>query len=377
MLLSNLNFFKNSNINNRMGELIDASDLEAISIGSTILGTGGGGDPYIGKLMAKQALGDKHIVMVDPMEVPDAALIVPIAAFGAPVILLEKLFSGFEAERVYDMMEKHFGQEVYATMPAEAGGLNCLIPFTVAAKKGIPIIDADGMGRAFPQLQMVTFTLFGIPASPITQCDDKGNEAQYNTIDNKWGEVLLGSTVIPMGGSCVIGCYPMTGKQLKQAAVHGAISKAKRIGESLVNGKKLKLNPLNALLKAAQGRLIFQGKVSDIIIRTEGRWNKGECHLDGLNYFKGKKMQLDFQNEFLVATIEGQLVACVPDLIAILDIENAEPITAETIQYGYRVSVIAMPCDMKWRTSEGLKLAGPQAFGYNYEYIEMENIVLP
>ena len=359
-----------------MEQMIDASDLEAISIGSTVLGTGGGGDPYIGKLMAKQALGKKQIQMLDPMSVPDDALIVPIAAFGAPVILLEKLFNGSEAVTAFEMMEKHFGREIYATMPAEAGGLNCLIPFTVAAQKGIPIIDADGMGRAFPQLQMVTFTLFGISASPITQADEKGNKAIYDVIDNTWGEVLLGSTVIPMGGSCVIGCYPMTGKQLKKAAVHGVISKAKLIGESIISAKNDKVDPLHALLNTVDGRLIFQGKVSDIVIRTEGRWNKGECHIEGLNDFMGQKMQLDFQNEFLVASINEEVVVCVPDLITILDIDSAEPITAETIQYGFRISVIAMPCDEKWRTVDGLELAGPKAFGYDYEYIEMERVQL-
>ena len=355
---------------------VSTKDLDSIALGSTVLGTGGGGDPYIGKLMARQAIGNKKIEMLDSMSVPDDALIVPIAAFGAPVILLEKLFGGSEAIQAFEMMEKHFGRAVYATMPAEAGGLNCLIPFTVAAQKGIPIIDADGMGRAFPQLQMVTFTLFGISASPITQADEKGNKVIYNTIDNAWGETLLGSTVIPMGGSCIIGCYPMTGKQLKKAAVHGAISKAKRIGEALINAKDNKADPLHALLKAANGQLIFQGKVADIVIRTEGRWNKGVCHIEGLNDFKSRKMQLDFQNEFLVASIEEKPVVCVPDLITILDIDTAEPITAETIQYGYRVSVIAMPCDKKWRTTDGLELAGPKAFGYDYEYFEMERVQL-
>ena len=37
-------------------ERLDADDLEDIAIGGAILGTGGGGDPYIGKLMAQQAI---------------------------------------------------------------------------------------------------------------------------------------------------------------------------------------------------------------------------------------------------------------------------------------------------------------------------------
>ena len=42
-------------------------------------------------------------------------------------------------------------------MPIEAGGVNSLLPLALAARLGLPVIDADGMGRAFPELQMVTF----------------------------------------------------------------------------------------------------------------------------------------------------------------------------------------------------------------------------
>ena len=36
--------------------LIDVADLDDIATGGAILGTGGGGDPYIGKLMAQEAI---------------------------------------------------------------------------------------------------------------------------------------------------------------------------------------------------------------------------------------------------------------------------------------------------------------------------------
>ena len=347
---------------------INDFDLEAIALGSTVLGTGGGGDPYIGKLMAQNAIKKYGAVtMLSANEVPDDALIVPIAAFGAPVILLEKLFSGQEAIAAFDMMEKYFGKKIFATMPAEAGGLNGVIPFAVAAEKGIPIIDADGMGRAYPRLEMVTFTLYDIPASPITQADEKGNRAIYHTINNVWGETMVGSTVIPMGGSCFIGCYPMTGKQLKEAAVLGVISKAEQIGKAIMKGKSN--IALNNLLETTQGKLIFQGKITDVRIKTEGRWNKGVCKLMGLEKFKGQEMVLDFQNEFLIAKKDGKVIASVPDLITVLDMDSIEPITAETLQYGYRLNVIAMPCDEKWKTEKGIALGGPAAFGYENIYV--------
>lgn len=348
---------------------INSQDIEAIALGSTVLGTGGGGDPYIGKLMAQNAIrqhGD--VTLLSPEEVPDHAWVVPIAGFGAPVIILEKLFGGREAVAAFDMMEKYLGEKIYAIMPAEAGGLNGVIPFAVAAEKGIPIVDADGMGRAYPRLEMVTFTLHNIPVSPITQADEKGNRAIYHTIDNVWGETMVGSTVIPMGGSCFIGCYPMKGKQLKEAAVLGVISKAEQIGLTIMHAKARGEHTLESLVEVTQGKLIFQGKITDVSIRTEGRWNKGICKLAGLEKFAGQEMLLDFQNEFLVARIGDNIVASVPDLITVLNMDTAEPITAETLQYGYRLHVIAMPCDDKWKTEAGIALGGPAAFGYEHSY---------
>jgi hypothetical protein len=45
-------------------------------------------------------------------------------------------------------------------------------------------------------------------------------------------------------------------------------------------------------------------------------------------------------NEYLVARHHGRTVTIVPDLIAILDAESAEPLTAEMLAYGQRVRVI-------------------------------------
>lgn len=352
---------------------ITSEDIEAISIGSTVLGTGGGGDPYIGKLMAQNAIKKYgNIKMLSPEEVPDDALVVPVAAFGSPVILIEKLFNGKEAIAAFDMMERYYNKKIHAVFPIEAGGLNGVIPFAVAAEKGIPIIDADGMGRAYPRLEMVTFTLFDIPSSPVTQADEKSNQAIYNTINNVWGETMVGSTVIPMGGSCFISCYPLTGKQLKETAVLGVISKAERIGKAISTSITQGKSALDSLLEAAEGKLLFTGKVMDVEIRTDGRWNKGECTLMGLEENTGKEMTLHFQNEFLMAKVEEEVLASVPDLITILDMETSEPITIESLQFGYRIHVIAMPCDEKWKTEKGLALGGPTVFGYDHTYVPIE-----
>lgn len=138
--------------------LIGKQEIEDIAIGAALLGTGGGGDPYIGKLMALQAIEENGPVkLLDVDELPDDALVVPSAMMGAPTVMVEKIPSGEEAVGAFESLQKYLGKEVYATMPIEAGGVNSLLPFALAAQLDLPVVDADGMGRAFPELQMVTF----------------------------------------------------------------------------------------------------------------------------------------------------------------------------------------------------------------------------
>jgi DUF917 family protein len=354
---------------------ISISDIEYIAMGSTVLGTGGGGDPYIGKLLAKEAIkkyGEVALISAD--ELSDDALVVPIAAFGAPMILVEKLFSGDEFIKAFEMMESYLGKKIDAVMPAEAGGLNGVIPFSVAAEKGIPLVDADGMGRALPRLEMVTFTLHDIPVSPITQADEKGNKNVYHTINNVWGETLVGATTIQMGGSCAIGCYPMSGSQVKKAAIHGIVSYAQVLGESILNAKKNSQNPVDALIEKAEAIKLFSGKVSNVSTQIDGRWNKGICEIIGLDEDQNSIIVLDFQNEFLMAKKDGKPVAITPDLIVLIDAENAQPITAESIQFGTRVIVLGMKADTQWRTPEGIVLGGPEKFGYEENYMPIEEL---
>lgn len=80
-------------------------------------------------------------------------------------------------------------------------------------------------------------------------------------------------------------------------------------------------------------------------------------------------LELDFQNEHLLATRDGVTVATTPDLICVLDSESGDPVTTEGLRYGLRVSVLAARCDPRWTSPGGLALAGPRYFGYDVDYL--------
>ncbi len=309
--------------------------------------------------------------VIDIESLPDDALILPIAMMGAPTVMIEKFPSGNEFAQLIPMIEKMLTKPVSAILCIEAGGLNSTIPFAAASKLGLPIIDGDAMGRAFPELQMVTFTLGGISATPMAMVDEKGNGCNYETISNVWTEKLARAITIEMGGCAMCSLYPVSAKQCKDYLIKGSISLIHHIGSII---EKNGFKSYEILVKELNGKHLFKGRVRDVERRMEGGYNRGIVKLEGVDDCANREAKVDFQNEFLMAKKDGKPVAITPDLIVLIDAENAQPITAETIQYGTRVVVLAMKADAQWRTSEGVKLGGPEKFGYKEKYVPVEEL---
>ncbi|ASV69748.1 DUF917 domain-containing protein [Cytobacillus kochii] len=355
---------------------IGKQEIEDMAIGAALLGTGGGGDPYIGKLMALQAIEEYgEVILLDSEEVPDDALVVPSSMMGAPTVMLEKAPSGEEAIRAFNQLEEYLGEKIYGTFPIEAGGVNSMLPFALAARLGIPVIDADGMGRAFPELQMVTFYLDGISATPAIIADEKGNTALLSTIDNVWTERIARSATIQMGGSVMCAMYSMKAKDLKKSGITNILKLEEEIGKSIRLAKINNVNPIEKILETVNGFELFKGKVIDIDRKTESGFAKGVATFEGLEQNKGENLKLRFQNEHLIAQTNEKVLCMTPDLIAVLDSETGLPITTEGIRYGSRCVVIGIPCHPKWRTEKGIATVGPNYFGYDMAYTPVEELV--
>ena len=349
--------------------LIGVAELEDIAVGGAVLGTGGGGDPYIGKLMAQQAIrrhGKVRLVGVE--DIDDDQLAVPCAMMGAPTVMVEKLPEGNEIIAAFHKLERFLGRKIGAVLCAEAGGLNSTTPFVVAAATGLPVVDGDGMGRAWPELQMVTFTLHGVAATPMVLADDKGNSVLLETIDNRWTERLARSATVEMGGSAMLACYPMTGKVAKQAVVRGTLSLAARLGTILRESRSSHGDPVATIQRHLNAATLFRGRVQDIERRTVTGFARGEATFTGLDDDRGHSFRIAFQNEYLLAERDGETLLTTPDLITLLDIDTGTPVTTESLRFGLRVAAIGIPCAPQWRTPAGLALVGPGYFGYTVEY---------
>ena len=346
--------------------------LDSIAIGAGILGTGGGGNPYIGQLRARQAIRQwGPVTVLAPEELPDDARVVCVGGIGAPTVGIEKV-RDLQSYYALRAIEDFTGEKATALISNEIGGSNSVEPLIPAAMAGLPVVDADGMGRAFPELQMKTFFVYGVPCCPMAIADEKGNSVVIReTIDPKWAERLARSLTVQMG--CVA-CYavaPMTAEQVQRTAVPNTLSLARRLGDAVQEARDSGHDPLAAILDACPGKILFSGKVTDLERRTTAGFARGTLVLEGLDDYSGEGMVIEFQNENLIARRNGETVCTVPDLICAVATDVGEPVTTELMRYGLRVTILGFPAPALWSTPEGLAVAGPRAFGYETEYVPL------
>ena len=344
-------------------------NLESIAMGAGILGTGGGGNPYIGQLRARQAIRERGPVRVlDPEELPEDSQVICVGGIGAPTVGIEKV-RDLQSLYALKAIEEFTGKKATALISNEIGGSNSVEPLIPAAMTGLPVVDADGMGRAFPEFQMKTFFVYGVPWCPMAIADEKGNTVVIpETISPAWAERLARAITVQMG--CVA-CYaiaPMTAEQVRRTAVLNTLSLARNLGDAVKEARLQSEDPLSAILSTCPGKILFSGKIADVDRRTTAGFARGRLSVEGLGDNNGERLTIEFQNENLIARRDGQVVCTVPDLICVVDSETGEPVTTELLRYGLRVTVLGFPAPSLWTTPEGLAVAGPRVFGYETDY---------
>lgn len=212
---------------------IGLQHLDDLALGSVFLATGGGGDPHLPRLIAGLALeqyGSVEVLSVD--DIDDDAYIVAVGGVGAPTVSLELLPSVDDASLALEAFERTVGRAVDVVASFEIGGGNSLMPLVAAAGKGIPIIDGDGMGRALPEAQMMTYAIAGVAPTPAVALDYAGNTAVFSTQTTQTYEKHIRSFAAAAGGMITTAEHPMSGRQIKQAIIPGTLSFAIELGKA-------------------------------------------------------------------------------------------------------------------------------------------------
>jgi hypothetical protein len=234
---------------------------------------------------------------------------------------------------------------------------------------GLPVVDGDAMGRAFPEAQMTSFAIHDLPMAPLTLVDVRDNAVIVARAASwKWMERLSRKACVEVGSIAATCKAPRTGREVKECGILYTVSKAIRIGETVQAARAAHRDPVQAVLDAEGGRRLFGGKIRDVERRTTEGFLRGTATLDGLDQDRGRSFRLAFQNEFAVGWLDGRPVVMTPDLICVMDAVSGEAIGTETLRYGQRVVVVALPAPPILLTPKGLEHVGPRAFGYDLDF---------
>lgn len=352
-----------------MWEVIEA-DLMPISIGAGVLGTGGGGNPYLGFLRVRELLRSGGTVrVIDPEEVADDDLLVVVGGMGSPMVSYEKLARGNEETAAAQALERHLGRPFDAIAPFEMGGGNSMVPMIVAATMGIPLVNGDGMGRAFPELQMITYLIYGGAPAPAAIADERGNQVVITEVlDAAWLERIARAATIEMGGHAGLATAVMDGAFCKRSIIPHTLDLARSIGQAVLDAREHKDDPGAAIIDVAGGRHYLRGKVTDVRRETTNGFARGHMTLDGLGAHAGRSIRIDFQNENVAIWEDERATVTVPDLICVVATDTGDPITTEMIRFGSRVDVLVLPCPALLTSERALAVVGPRAFGMDLDY---------
>ena len=346
--------------------VVDASALQHLAMGAALLSAGGGSFPYLELLSAEEVLQTHPPVQLIPAtQLADDARVALVAMVGAPLALTERHKKTNHFVRPVAGLAKHLGTTFDAVMGYEIGSMNSLIPAMVATRGGLPLVDADTLGRSFPEIQMSAFAIAGLNMTPMVASDIRDNDVILaNTSSGRWVENLLRPIATTCGSIlAVCGCH--TGRQIKLHAHLGSYSRAIRIGGAILEAQARRTNPVTALFNREHGSILARGKVRDVVRNTTDGFVRGQVEIE----LSGQARALvHFQNEYTLVEIGGRHLAMVPDLIAILDADRGEPLGTEALRYGQHVVVARLPALERHLAPEALAVIGPRAFGYDFDY---------
>ncbi|MEM3640991.1 MAG: DUF917 domain-containing protein, partial [Candidatus Bathyarchaeia archaeon] len=234
--------------------ILSHEDAEDLVVGSTILGTGGGGDPKEGWKLLSNALDlGYQLKLIALNELNDDALVVCPYYVGtvAPTAKTKKKVTIQEPMKVaIEKMEKIIGKKVLAAVASELGGLNTPIALYIAASLGLPLVNGDLLGRASPELHQCTVHLYDVAMYPSVIVGETGNIVvveRYSDIDDY--ETLARYLSILAGRFVAVVDTPMNGAIVKKVAIENTISKCISIGRAIREANERGLDPVNAVVK--------------------------------------------------------------------------------------------------------------------------------
>jgi uncharacterized protein len=340
---------------------LSRDDLDTLAVGAALLGSGGGGQTYWFKALAEHAIQDRATIAIyDIEDLPSDMLAVTTGLVGSLLAFHERSPEGSEFTRAVDRVRREYPLASACVANYESAGANIFAALVVAAAGALPVVDCDGMGRALSWLDQTTYDVAGVSIAPFVCTDSYGRSILYEDIRGRDAERFIRAAAVEMGGWCAFAGYPTTVARLKSAGIPRTIRRAFDLGRTVKGSDAGAV--VDALVQHHGARRVATGRVADarwrrirdggigsVVIRTSG---------------DASVVRIEARNEFLIAVVDGEIVACTPEIICLMRTRDGRPLQAESVlALGTEVDVVALPAPSRWQEPGFRDKVTPAAFG--------------
>lgn len=354
--------------------------IEDVLMGATILGCGSGGPLAYGTDLMRRLYDDgKAVSLASPQEIGDDAIVACPYGVGAMTMADvdpygdRPLASEHPSVLAVRGLGAYVGHDVAALLCGELGGSSVADAFYPAGVLGIPVVDADPVGRAVPEIQHSMFAINGVPIAPLVVVNEIGDTAILtNVADDERAEALIRAMAVASRNAVWVADHALPWGDLRDIAVLGTISLAEHVGGAQREAVEAGEDVARAVAESADGFVMFRGEVTLSTWRDAEGFTVGETVIEGTGEHVSSTYRVWFKNENLMAWRDDQPDVTSPDLICVLDDETGVPLTNPDVATGSRVSVLAFPSAAAWRSPGGIATLGPTHFGFTENFVPVE-----
>lgn len=354
------------------------------------MGIGGGGFPELGLKSLLDALDEGLAIgWIDVDDLADDTWTASVYETGTIAPLapktkveiesmdLKPILAGKEMETALQELADYKGVTLGAVVSVELGPDSTAFPLVAASRFGLPVVDGDYAGRAVPEEMQGCPYLFEKDIYPFACVDKWGtvcilkNAANFHTVER-----IQKMLSVAAFGSGHLASTLLTGKETKEIIIRDTLTYCLDLGSTVREAHESGKDPVGAIVDFTQGWLLFTGEIVRKEWKDHGGYMWGTTYIKGIDKSKGHNFRCWFKNENQIGWLDDEPIVTSPDLPAIVDLETGEGKINTYLEAGERVAVIGIKGPEVFRSERGLSGAGPRYFGFDIDYVPIEERIV-